>query len=93
MTNLYRSRLNYSYAVVKIQAGVEPLHPSSRSGRLSFRTSFRVVLEVGLRLSGFLSNPENDTERNADRGFVSHGDCRLSWSLKGLNRNSVSTLE
>ena len=49
MTNLF-DLVNYSYTVVKIQAGDDPLHPSSRSSRSLFRTCFRVVLEVGLRL-------------------------------------------
>ena len=48
MTNLYRSRLNYSYAVVKMQTGGDPLHPSSRSSCPLFQACFRVVIEVGL---------------------------------------------
>ena len=81
MTNLYRSRLNYSYAVVKIQAGGDPLHPSSRSGCLLFQACFRVVLEVGLAstLSGS-ANPENDTDETL---------TALGWNFRSVNSRGV----
>ena len=63
-------------------AGVEPLHPISRTGYLLFQACFRVVFEVACAFFRIFSNPENDTDETLTTRVVSFRDVTLLESLK-----------
>ena len=74
MTNLF-DLVNYSYTVVKMQAGADPLHPSSRSSCSLFQACFRVVPEVGLRLfQDFYQTLKTIQNETLTTSGVSRGD-------------------